>query len=293
MNVYLMVDIEGISGIYAREQVLPEEPKFQEGRRFMSADINACMRGLKEAGVSKIYVHDCHGGGYSVLYEEISSDADYIICGQVGNRRFAGIEDCDAAILLGYHAMAGEKGAILEHTMNSKKVQNMLINGKKVGELGIDAGILGDMGKPVIMVSGDFIYNNWRYSKAENIYHVPECVVQICDLMHIEGREVMALFPMELMQYVKQYDSGVCMPYGRNVLVADWNIEHSLYELMEAEVVDATALGEHALQCACVYIVMHKDREMTGNLTDSGYILKATIQDYQIYYNEAGFSVIY
>lgn len=155
MNVYLMVDIEGISGIYAREQVLPEEPRFQEGRRFMSADINACMRGLKEAGVSKIYVHDCHGGGYSVLYEEISSDADYIICGQVGNRRFAGIEDCDAAILLGYHAMAGEKGAILEHTMNSKKVQNMLINGTKVGELGIDAGILGDMGKPVIMVSGD------------------------------------------------------------------------------------------------------------------------------------------
>ena len=52
MNVYLMVDIEGISGIYAREQVLPEEPRFQEGRRLMTADINACMRGLKEAGVS-------------------------------------------------------------------------------------------------------------------------------------------------------------------------------------------------------------------------------------------------
>lgn len=145
----------------------------------------------------------------------------------------------------------------------------------------------------VIMVSGDFVYNNWRYSKAENIYHVPECVVQICDLMHIEGREVMALFPMELMQYVKQYDSGVCMPYGRNVLVADWNIEHSLYELMEAEVVDATALGEQALECACVYIVMHKDREMSGTLEDSGYGLITTIQEYRVYYNEAGFSAIY
>ena len=155
MNVYLMVDIEGISGIYAREQVLPEEPRFQEGRRLMTADINACMRGLKEAGVSQIYVHDCHGGGYSVLYEEISSDADYVVCGQVGNRRFAGIEDCDAVILLGYHAKAGEKGAILEHTMNSKKVQNMQINGVNVGEFGIDAGIAGDLGKPVIMVSGD------------------------------------------------------------------------------------------------------------------------------------------
>lgn len=155
MNVYLMVDIEGISGIYTKEQVSPREARFQEGRRFMTAEINACIKGLKEAGVSKIYVHDCHGGGYSVLYEELSADADYLITGPVGSRRFAGLEECDAVILLGYHAMAGEKGAILEHTMNSTKVQNMYINGVKVGETAIDAGIAGDMGKPVIMVSGD------------------------------------------------------------------------------------------------------------------------------------------
>lgn len=49
MNVYLMVDIEGISGIYAREQVIPTEAKFSEGRRFMTDDINACAKGLKEA----------------------------------------------------------------------------------------------------------------------------------------------------------------------------------------------------------------------------------------------------
>ena len=155
---------------------------------------------------------------------------------------------------------------------------------KKLAAIGLAA---------VIMVSGDFVYNNWRYTKAENIYHVPDCVVKICDLMHIEGREVMALFPMELMQYVRQYDSGVCMPYGRNVLVQDWNIEHPLYDLMEAEVVDAEGLGKQALQSGCVYIVLQKDREVSGDLADSGYTLISTIQDYQIYYNEAGFSVIY
>ena len=155
MNVYLMVDIEGISGIYTREQVMSDGNRFQEGRRFMTADINACAQGLKEAGVDKIYVHDCHGGGYSLLYDEISADVDYIVWGNVGNGRFAGVEECDAIVLLGYHAMAGTAGAILEHTMNSKSIQNMYINGKKVGEFAIDAGILGDMGKPVIMVSGD------------------------------------------------------------------------------------------------------------------------------------------
>ena len=155
MNVYVMVDIEGISGIYAREQVLPSEPKFAEGRRFMTEDINACIKGLKEAGVDKIYVRDCHAFGNTVIWEGISEDADYIINGICGEERFVGVEDCDAVILLGYHAMAGTKGGILEHTFNSRCVQNAWMNGEKVGEIAIDAGILGDLGKPVIMVSGD------------------------------------------------------------------------------------------------------------------------------------------
>lgn len=155
MNVYLMVDIEGISGIYAREQVIPTEAKFSEGRRFMTDDINACAKGLKEAGVDKIYVRDCHGFANTVIWDGVSGDVDYIISGIGGEDRFPGIEDCDAVILLGYHAMAGTKGAILEHTFNSRCVQNAWMNGEKVGEIAIDAGILGDLGKPVIMVSGD------------------------------------------------------------------------------------------------------------------------------------------
>ena len=155
MNVYLMVDIEGISGIYAKEQVLFGESRFNEGRRFMTDDINACIKGLKEAGVDKIYVRDCHGTGYTVLWNEISDDVDYIISGQTGEDRFAGVEDCDAVILLGYHAMAGTAGGILEHTFSSVGLQNLWMNGEKVGELALDAAILGDLGKPVIMVSGD------------------------------------------------------------------------------------------------------------------------------------------
>ena len=70
MNVYLMVDIEGISGIYAREQVIPTEAKFSEGRRFMTEDINACVKGLKEAGVeAELYEikRACHG--FEVAYD--------------------------------------------------------------------------------------------------------------------------------------------------------------------------------------------------------------------------------
>ncbi len=155
VNIYIMVDIEGISGVYSPEQVLPDGRRFREGREYMTADINACIAACKEAGVEKVYVRDCHGSSESVIYEKLSALADYCICGNTGDRRFPGLEDCDGVILLGYHAMAGTTGGILEHTMSSKRIQNYYINGKKAGEVAIDAAIIGDYGKPVIMVSGD------------------------------------------------------------------------------------------------------------------------------------------
>lgn len=145
----------------------------------------------------------------------------------------------------------------------------------------------------VVIVSGDFVYNNWRYSKAENVYHVPDSVVDICDLMHAEGREVMAVFPMELLQYVRQYDSTVCIPYGRDILVADWGKNHPLYDVLEAETVDGALLGETAAQYSCVYVVIAEKKECIGDLSASGYELKDTLHGYHIYYNDEIFMSIY
>ena len=155
MNVFVMVDIEGISGIYTKEQVLQDQRRFAEGRKYMTADVNACTRGLKAAGVDKVYVYDCHGSSYSLIWDEVSDDADYYICGNTAEKRFPRIEDCDAVVLLGYHSMAGTQCGILEHSWSSVKIQNVYINGEKVGELAMDAAAAGEYGKPVIMVSGD------------------------------------------------------------------------------------------------------------------------------------------
>ena len=148
-----MVDLEGISGICSRDQIFGD--RISEGKLLMTEDINACVNAAKEAGVERIYVRDCHGTSNTVIYEKLSDNADYYICGYMGESRYTGIEDCDAVILLGYHAMAGVMGATLEHTFSSKNIQNYWLDGKKVGEAEIDALGVGELGKPVIMVSGD------------------------------------------------------------------------------------------------------------------------------------------
>lgn len=155
MNIYIMTDLEGISGITSREQVLPEASRYAEGRRLMVNDINVVVRACKEAGAEKVYVRDCHGGGMNVIWSELCAEADGYIIGYTGDDRFPCLDECDAVILLGYHAMAGTPGGTLEHSMSSTSIQNYHINGAQAGEVAIDAGIVGDKGKPVIMISGD------------------------------------------------------------------------------------------------------------------------------------------
>jgi len=155
VNIYIMVDAEGISGIFDSEQVMASGSRYSEGRELMVRDINACVEACKEAGAKKVYVRDCHANGTNVIWSKLSSLADYYIVGYTGQDRFPGLDECDGVILLGYHSMAGTSGGILEHTMSSASIQNYWVNGQKVGEIAIDAAIVGERGKPVIMVSGD------------------------------------------------------------------------------------------------------------------------------------------
>lgn len=145
--------MEGISGICLVSQVMQDGAKYQEGRRYMTWDINACIQGCINGGAEKIVVRDIHSKCYNVIWEELDDRAEYYV-GIPGSQRFAGIDGFDGLILLGYHAMAGCRHAILEHT-SSTTWQNCWINGEKAGEFALEASRAGEHGVPVIMTSGD------------------------------------------------------------------------------------------------------------------------------------------
>jgi D-amino peptidase len=154
MNIFVMVDMEGISGICRSSQVDQNGEHYPIGRRYLTLDVNACVDGCFAGGANKVVVRDAHGSGYHFIWEDLDPRAEYIQ-GASPAERMPDIESFDGLILLGYHAMAGTPRAILEHTMSSKSWQNFWMNGKRCGEVAIDAGIAGDHGVPTIMVSGD------------------------------------------------------------------------------------------------------------------------------------------
>lgn len=154
MKVYIFVDMEGISGISGSEFVSTDGRFYALGRKYYTMDVNACVRGCFNAGADGVIVRDGHGSGNHAIWEDLDPRVELVQGGTPGVR-MSGLDECDALILLGYHAMAGNARALLEHTYSSKSIQNMWLNGKPVGEIGIDAGVGADYGIPTIMVSGD------------------------------------------------------------------------------------------------------------------------------------------
>ena len=155
MKIYIFADMEGISGICGSPMVSTAEgtTEYQRGRRYLTAEVNNCIKACFDSGADEVVLKDGHGSGFNILWDELEHDVVFVQ-GYSIDTRFAELEGSDGIILLGYHAMAGTPYAHLEHTFTSKGIQNMWMNGEKAGEFAIDAAIAGEQGVPVIMTSG-------------------------------------------------------------------------------------------------------------------------------------------
>jgi len=143
-------------------------------------------------------------------------------------------------------------------------------------------GFLG-LAAILVIISGSCIYFNPAFERAENIYHVPDEVVEICDAIEVEGREVMAVFPSEMIIYIRQYSARVCMPYGREMLVERWGLGNDLYDAMEAEVLEAELISGLAKESACHYVIINSDKAVKGDFKDYGYVEVTRVGQYIIY----------
>ncbi len=142
------------------------------------------------------------------------------------------------------------------------------------------------LGLVIICVTGSLVYVNQYVSKAENLYHIPQKVIDICDVIAPEEGEprVRAAFPSELVHFVRQYDTDILMPYGREMVVTQWDYYNAVYEVMEKpEVIDAKALVEATRQTKCQYIILADDRKVDGSLTELGLEVVDNIEGYTIY----------
>src|SRR5579871_281002 len=152
--------MEGVAGIVKWQQVTGGDPLWEEGRILYTEEINAAVRGAKAAGATEIVVMDNHGAGgphsfNSLVHDLLDPACEYVV--QEEWTEYTGFLEsgCDAALLVGMHAMAGTPDGVLSHTVSGQAWQNLRFNGTLVGETGINAALCGHFGVPVLLVTGD------------------------------------------------------------------------------------------------------------------------------------------
>lgn len=156
MKIYVCVDMEGIGGIVHPMQIMEGEAMYEEGRALLTDEVNAVVEALKQAGAAEIIVRDMHGAGMNFIAERLHPDASYVMGATGFDNRFPGLDDTfDGAMLVGYHAMAGTPQAIRDHTYSSQSFAAIALNGRPIGEIGLDSLLLGLYGVPVLLVTGD------------------------------------------------------------------------------------------------------------------------------------------
>lgn len=154
-TIFLITDAEGVGGVCRQDQT---DPKDQEMRQLLTGEINAAVDGFLAGGAEEIIVWDGHDGSQTLSTLTIHPKARLLMGGlgpsMLMERRFS------AVAYVGQHSKANIRSGIMAHSYSSLGIQNMLLNGKPVGEIDVIAAMAGHFGTPVIMLSGDLAAAN-------------------------------------------------------------------------------------------------------------------------------------
>jgi D-amino peptidase len=156
MKLFLSTDFEGTSGIVAWEQIIEGNAEYEQGRRLLTAEVNAVINGALAGGATEFVVNDAHHAMRNLHPQDLVGRATLITGRHKPLYMMEGLDETFAGVcFVSYHGSIGAERAVLSHTYNPGAVWEVRINDEIVGEAGINALVAAHYGVPIIFVSGD------------------------------------------------------------------------------------------------------------------------------------------
>lgn len=158
MKVFISADIEGVADLVSFAEAGNENPQlYTRGMEQMSREVGAVCRGAIAAGAEIVTVKDAHGGGMNIFHEYLPEQAQLIRGEMRSPYSMIGNIDgsYDAVVFVGYHDAAGQDGNPMAHTISSRRIREITINGVPAGEFHLFSYAAMGLGVPTAMISGD------------------------------------------------------------------------------------------------------------------------------------------
>ena len=157
-RVLVFYDMEGVAGQDSWRSFLHGLPEYPRGRELLTADLNAVIAGLFDGGADSVDVVDAHGSTNEEEPDALPGALDPRARIVYRDRPFNPMTDMaepgryDAAVGVAHHARTGSRG-FASHTITIG--MEVLLNERPVTEEEMFAFSVGEVGVPVIFVSGD------------------------------------------------------------------------------------------------------------------------------------------
>jgi len=163
MKIFIVVDMEGATGVVHPDQLMPEGRGYSAAQAALTADVNAVIEGCIQARPDATFsfrVGDGHGVMRNVLLDKLHPSAELVVGTATPENKplcqCEGIDDSfDLAVLVGFHTKARTPGGLLAHTFVGSTIADLRLYGESCGEAQIDAAILGDFDVPVGLIVGN------------------------------------------------------------------------------------------------------------------------------------------
>ena len=155
MRVFISADIEGTAFTTIWSETEYRDGLYPAAAKEMTAEVRAACEGAIAAGADYILVKDAHGHGINIDPTALPRCVE-LERGWSGSpmAMVDGVDESfDAAMFIGYHSPAGERGNPLSHTY-SKKTTRVLLNGVPCSEFLLYSFACVSRGVPCVLLFG-------------------------------------------------------------------------------------------------------------------------------------------
>ncbi len=150
--------------------------------------------------------------------------------------------------------------------------------------------LAGFLAAALIILCGRTVFSGEYFTLSENYLKIPTEAIYVADAVSADAQKEgidtpKVVVPEHLATYIRMYDAGISLAYGRNMAKGDVK-QTKLYHEINSESPDAKRLTKLARKADCEYLVLPEEQLSAQSLAKYGYVQVAETAGYVIYYDE-------
>ena len=155
MKAFVSVDLEGMPYVVTPGHLRLKGALYKEARSIATKVTLIVADELNKNGCENVVIADSHGPMVNILVDDLPEYVEIIRGFPRPVSMVSGVEGCDIALFLGYHAKFGTPKSSFDHTYSGGSINKVQVNGIVTSEFLLNAYVAGELKVPVVLVAGE------------------------------------------------------------------------------------------------------------------------------------------